>query len=65
MKRNRFPGGWNEARVRSVLGHYEQQTEDEAVAEGQAAFRLRDPTVIVLPKHPARNKAFVTDGGER
>ena len=50
MKRNRFPAGWNEARVRRVLEHYEQQTEDEAVAEDEAAFRLRDQTVMVVPK---------------
>ena len=50
MKRNRFPAGWNEARVRRLLAHYEGQTEDEAVAEDEAAFRLRDQTVMVVPK---------------
>jgi hypothetical protein len=50
MKRNRFPQGWNEERVRSVLEHYEEQTEDEAVAEDEAAFRLRGQTVVVVPK---------------
>jgi len=50
MKRNRFPAGWNEARVRSVLEHYERQTEEEAVAEDEAAFRRRDQAVMVVPK---------------
>ncbi len=50
MKRNRFPPGWNEARVRRVLEHYEKQTEDEAVAEDEAAFRLRGQTVMIVPK---------------
>jgi hypothetical protein len=50
MKRNRFPTGWNEDRVRRVLEHYEQQTEDEAVAEDEAAFRRRGQTVVVVPK---------------
>ena len=50
MKRNRFPAGWNEARVRRLLAHYEGQTEEEAVAEDEAAFRLRDQTVMVVPK---------------
>jgi hypothetical protein len=50
MKRNRFPVGWNEGRVRSVLEHYEHQTEDETVAEDEAAFRLRGQTVVVVPK---------------
>jgi len=38
MKKNRFPPGWDENRVRLVLSHYEEQTEDEAVAEDEAAF---------------------------
>ena len=50
MKRNRFPSGWNEARVRTVLEHYDRQTEDEAVAEDEAAFRRRDQAVMVVPK---------------
>ena len=50
MKRNRFPTGWNEARVQSVLEHYEQQSEDEAVAEEEAAFRLRGQTVVLVPR---------------
>ena len=49
MKRNRFPAGWDEARVQSVLEHYEQQTEDEALSEDEAAFRLRGQTVVVVP----------------
>ena len=50
MKRTRFPSGWNEARVRRVLEHYERQTEDEAVAEDEASFRSRGQTVMVVPK---------------
>jgi hypothetical protein len=36
-KRQKFPPGWNEKRVRKVLKHYENQTEDEAVAEDAAS----------------------------
>lgn len=50
MKRNRFPAGWDEARVRRVLEHYEGQAENEAVAEDEAAFQLRGQTVMVVPK---------------
>ena len=50
MKRNRFPSGWNEARVRKVLEHYEEQAGEEAVAEDEAAFQLRSQTVMVVPK---------------
>jgi hypothetical protein len=50
MKKQRFPAGWNEARVQRVLKHYERQTEVEAVAEDEAAFELRDQTVMIAPK---------------
>lgn len=38
MRQNRFPPGWDEERVPRVLAHYEEQTEEEAVAEDEAAF---------------------------
>lgn len=50
MKRNRFPAGWNEARVQKVLAHYEKQTEVEAVAEDEAAFAMRDHALVIVPK---------------
>ena len=49
-RRNRIPKGWNENRVREVLEHYESQTEEEAVAEDEAAFRRRDQAMMVVPK---------------
>ena len=45
----RFPPGWDEARVRDVLDHYESQTEDEALAEDEAAFEDSSQTVMVIP----------------
>ena len=51
MKReSHFPPGWDEERVRSVLEYYESQTEDEAVAEHEAAYE--DPThaMMAIPK---------------
>ncbi|HEV2491720.1 MAG TPA: hypothetical protein VG204_01465 [Terriglobia bacterium] len=50
MSHNRFPAGWNEARVQKLLEHYERQTENEAVAEDEAAFRRRGETVMLVPK---------------
>jgi hypothetical protein len=35
---SRFPPGWDEARIRQVLTHYETQSEEEACAEDEAAF---------------------------
>lgn len=48
-RRNRFPPGWDEDRVRRVLAHYEEQTEEEAVAEDEAAFEDRNYTVMEIP----------------
>ena len=50
MKRTHFPAGWDEARVRRVLDHYERQTEAEAVAEDEASLRQRDQAIMVVPK---------------
>ncbi len=49
MAENRFPPGWDEERVRRVLAHYETQTEEEAVAEDEKAFKSRDRTVMEVP----------------
>ena len=50
MKQSRYPAGWDEARVKRVLAHYEQQAEEEAVAEDEAAFEDSTQTVIEVPK---------------
>ncbi len=49
MRQDRFPPGWDEARVRKVLAHYEEQTEDEAVAEDEAALEESTQTVMEVP----------------
>jgi hypothetical protein len=49
MRQHRFPPGWDEERVRKVLARYEEQTEDEAVAEDEAAFEGSTQTVIEVP----------------
>ena len=37
-----LPPGWDEERVRRVIAHYESQTDQQAIAEGGAAFRAGD-----------------------
>ena len=49
MSENRFPEGWNEDRVREILAHYENQSEDEALAEDEAAWENRSETFIEVP----------------
>jgi hypothetical protein len=49
MNQTRFPPGWDEERVRKVLAHYEEQTEEEATAEDEAAVEDPDQTVMEVP----------------
>ena len=49
MKQSTFPPGWDEERVRRVLAHYEEQTEEEAVAEDEAAWEDQTQTLIEIP----------------
>ncbi|MHB8143859.1 MAG: hypothetical protein ACYDGX_09420 [Thermoleophilia bacterium] len=49
MKQSNFPPGWDEARVKRVLAHYEAQSEEEAVAEDEAAYEAQDQTVMEVP----------------
>jgi len=49
MKQSRFPKGWDEERVKRVLDHYENQTEEEAVAEDEAAWEDVSQTFVKVP----------------
>ena len=49
MRPNRFPPGWDEKRVQKVVDHYESQSEDEALAEDEAAFEDPSQTFMEIP----------------
>lgn len=48
-KKNEFPPGWSEERVQSVIAYYDQQTEDEAVAEAEEALQNESSVLIEVP----------------
>jgi hypothetical protein len=60
-KKQKYPVGWDEERVRKLAEHYDNQTEDEHAAEieafeilGEALKRLQksDPTLAnQIPEH--------------
>jgi hypothetical protein len=50
MRQNKYPSGWDEDRVRRVMAHYEQQSEEEAVAEDEAASEDKGVAVVEIPK---------------
>lgn len=49
MTQNRFPEGWDAARMKRVLEHYESQTPEEAVAEDEAAYESTTHTAMEVP----------------
>ena len=46
---NKYPPGWDLERVRRIIQHYESQTDEEAVAEDEAAFEDPTKTVMAIP----------------
>lgn len=48
-KKGNYPPGWSEERVRKVLEHYEQQSDEEAVAEDEESFESTTRTAMEVP----------------
>jgi hypothetical protein len=49
MKKQKFPPGWNEKRVREVIAHYENQTAEEQAAEIEKALEGQNITMMAVP----------------
>ena len=50
MNEQRYPPGWDEERVKRLIAHYESFTEEEQVAEDEAAVGEQEgQTVITVP----------------
>jgi hypothetical protein len=49
MTRENYPPGWDQERVQRVLEHYESQSDEEAVAEDEAAFETTTHTTMEVP----------------
>ena len=47
MTSEKYPRGWNEARVRRVLEYYESQSDEEVAAEIEAGF---ESTTMEVPR---------------
>ncbi len=46
---NKYPPGWDSERVRRLIQHCESQTDEEAIAEDEAAFDDPTKTVMDIP----------------
>ena len=49
MTGSEYPPGWDEERVRRLLEHYEAQSDEEAVAEDEAAYEAPTHTAMDVP----------------
>jgi glutamate synthase domain-containing protein 3 len=48
-KNQKYPAGWDEKRIRKLVEHFDNQTEEEQAAEIEAAFDVENQTVMVVP----------------
>ena len=48
-EQSKYPKGWDKARVDSVLEHYENQSDDEAIAEDEASREQPGQTTMEVP----------------
>lgn len=46
---NQYPKGWNRKKVQSLISYYENQSDEEAIAEAEAAYRKRNSALIEVP----------------
>ena len=46
---NRYPAGISARKMKSIIAHYERQSDAEAIAEAKAAYRRRTTTMIEVP----------------
>jgi hypothetical protein len=49
MSKQKFPPGWDEARVQRLIAHYEEMDDDAMVAEDEAAQEAEGQTLMVVP----------------
>jgi hypothetical protein len=49
MKQANFPEGWDAKRVHRLLEYYERQSDEEAVAEDEAAYGSTTHTAMAIP----------------
>jgi hypothetical protein len=49
VKQPKFPDGWDAERVQRVLEHYEARSDEEAVAEDEAAHEATTHTAMEVP----------------
>ena len=61
MNKQKFPKGWDQKRVEDLLAHQASLTEEEQVAEDEAAIEQKDRTMVSVPNRllPAVRKLLL------
>lgn len=54
MSNSKYPDGWDQARIQRVLEHYEQQSDEEAIAEDESGYEATTDTAMTVPIDPPR-----------
>jgi hypothetical protein len=49
MSNQKFPPGWDQARVERLIAHYDAMDDDALVAEDEAAREADGQTVMIVP----------------
>jgi hypothetical protein len=44
-----FPKGWNRKRIEELIHYYENQSDDDAIAEAEAQYNDIDSTMMQIP----------------
>lgn len=49
--KNQFPPGFDETKIKIIIEHYENQTEEEAVAEDESIIANQQQTMMQIPNN--------------
>jgi hypothetical protein len=47
---NKYPPGWNYQKAKRIARYYDEQNDDEIVAEIEAAYQSPDSVMIQIPR---------------
>ena len=49
MSKQKFPPGWDQARVERLIAHYDAMDDDALVAEDESAAEVKGQTLMIIP----------------
>ena len=49
MVKQDFPPGWDAEKVKALADYYDHQSDDEAIAEAEAALEAEGQTLVMVP----------------